>query len=294
VRRILSRDKKLSAEEGGPSLREEELQRLIDAIPDALWSAEVAADGALAYRYCSPAVLRITGLSPEHLMASSKRWLGTIIDPLDRAAHAEAWQRITSGATNSEQAQYRIRRADGTLRWLHDSMRATRLHDGRLLLDGVASDITEAKRAEEALRESEARFRGLTELSSDWYWRQDETLRFTYLSNQALDLTGHTGHSSYGKTRWELANMVPLTTTWPEHQAVLARSLQGLPRHRPQHHREQAHRRRTARAPGLARPGARRGPRRGLPLADRPQRRGHPFVCRAGCDPSTGARLAAK
>ncbi len=32
------------------------------------------------------------------------------------------------------------------------------------------------------LRESEARFRTLTELSSDWYWQQDENLRFTYLS----------------------------------------------------------------------------------------------------------------
>jgi len=74
----------------------------------------------------------------------------------------------------------------------------------------------------EALRESEARFRSLTELLSDWYWRQDETLRFTYLSSQAIDLTGHTGESSYGKLRWELANMWPLSGSWAEHMAVLA------------------------------------------------------------------------
>ena len=221
MRRIRLREKQSSSAGGEPSLREEELQRLLDAIPDALWSAEVAADGALTDRYCSPAVERITGRSPEHLMASSEHWLD-MIDPLDRPAHTQAWQRITSGATDREQAQYRLRRSDGTLRWIHDSMRATRLDNGHLLLDGVASDITDRKLAEEALRESEARFRGLTELSSDWYWRQDASLRFTYLSNQALDLTGHTGDSSYGKTRWELAKMVPLKTTWPEHQAVLA------------------------------------------------------------------------
>ena len=33
-----------------------------------------------------------------------------------------------------------------------------------------------------SLRESEARFRALTELSSDRYWEQDENLRFVYLS----------------------------------------------------------------------------------------------------------------
>ena len=75
---------------------------------------------------------------------------------------------------------------------------------------------------EEALRDSEVRFRSLIDLLSDWYWRQDENLRFTELSNQARDLTGHTGESSYGKLRWELVNMWPLSGSWTEHMAVLA------------------------------------------------------------------------
>ena len=45
----------------------------------------------------------------------------------------------------------------------------------RLELDARVAQRTQA------LRESEARFRALTELSSDWYWRQDENLRFTYM-----------------------------------------------------------------------------------------------------------------
>ncbi len=40
------------------------------------------------------------------------------------------------------------------------------------------------------LRESEARFRSLTELASDWYWEQDETGRFTRVSGPVLDMLG--------------------------------------------------------------------------------------------------------
>lgn len=40
------------------------------------------------------------------------------------------------------------------------------------------------------LRESEARFRSLTELASDWYWEQDETGRFTKVSGPVLDMLG--------------------------------------------------------------------------------------------------------
>lgn len=40
------------------------------------------------------------------------------------------------------------------------------------------------------LRESEARFKSLTELASDWYWEQDETMKFTKVSGPVLDLLG--------------------------------------------------------------------------------------------------------
>ncbi|MEX2442163.1 MAG: PAS domain-containing protein, partial [Alkalispirochaeta sp.] len=40
------------------------------------------------------------------------------------------------------------------------------------------------------LRESEARYRSLTELSSDWYWEQDENMNFTKVSGPVLEMLG--------------------------------------------------------------------------------------------------------
>jgi PAS domain S-box-containing protein len=40
------------------------------------------------------------------------------------------------------------------------------------------------------LRESEARFRALTELASDWYWEQDENGNFTKVSGPVLEMLG--------------------------------------------------------------------------------------------------------
>ena len=40
------------------------------------------------------------------------------------------------------------------------------------------------------LRESEARFRSLTELASDWYWEQDENGTFTKVSGPVLEMLG--------------------------------------------------------------------------------------------------------
>lgn len=40
------------------------------------------------------------------------------------------------------------------------------------------------------LRESEARYRSLTELASDWYWEQDENMNFTKISGPVSDMLG--------------------------------------------------------------------------------------------------------
>ena len=50
------------------------------------------------------------------------------------------------------------------------------------------------------LRESEARFRRLTELASDWYWEQDESGRFTKVSGPVLEMLGIRVDAHVGET----------------------------------------------------------------------------------------------
>ena len=51
------------------------------------------------------------------------------------------------------------------------------------------------------LRESEARYRSLTELASDWYWEQDENLRFTRVSGPVLEMLGIQADILAGETK---------------------------------------------------------------------------------------------
>jgi len=81
----------------------------------------------------------------------------------------------------------------------------------------------EAKRrtAERALRDSEERFRSLTDLSSDWYWEQDAELRFTHTSvDRGSSVYGDPARAQ-GKARWELP-LTPLSCTWQQHRETLA------------------------------------------------------------------------
>ncbi len=79
----------------------------------------------------------------------------------------------------------------------------------KILEDKVAERTAE-------LRESEARFRRLTELSSDWYWEQDEHGSFTRTSGPVLEMLGirvdaFTGEKSDdGMTGWNAAERAAL------------------------------------------------------------------------------------
>ena len=72
-----------------------------------------------------------------------------------------------------------------------------------------------------SLRESETRFRALTELSSDWYWEQDAELRFVGTSGQSSARAGITAEAHIGLRRWELPRTEIVGQTWDEHRKVL-------------------------------------------------------------------------
>jgi diguanylate cyclase (GGDEF)-like protein/PAS domain S-box-containing protein len=89
------------------------------------------------------------------------------------------------------------------------------LHDSLLTLQtfGVVSSLAallvsaltaERTRAQARLRSSLERFEQLTSLSADWYWEQDENLRFTQLAGRAVEQGQIDVDSLLGKTRWEI------------------------------------------------------------------------------------------
>ena len=69
---------------------------------------------------------------------------------------------------------------------------------------GVGREIGAKKRAEEALRLSEQRFRDFAMSASDWLWETDAEHRFTWLSPNVRDLIGVPPEWHYGKTRREI------------------------------------------------------------------------------------------
>ncbi|MBZ0309570.1 MAG: PAS domain S-box protein, partial [Anaerolineae bacterium] len=68
----------------------------------------------------------------------------------------------------------------------------------------TGQDITHRRETEYALRESEARFRGLVESTSDWIWEVDQQGLYTYVSPQVESMLGYSPDSLIGKSPFDL------------------------------------------------------------------------------------------
>lgn len=88
--------------------------------------------------------------------------------------------------------EHRIRNFEGALRWIQWSYRALFGGDGKIVeYQAVGRDITDRKRAEDALESSERRFRSFVETASDVIWTLNLDLRFTYVSPSVTQLLGY-------------------------------------------------------------------------------------------------------
>jgi PAS domain S-box-containing protein len=155
---------------------EERYRQLSEALPQIVWSSDAAGN----MDFFNSRWFAYTGLRNDE--GYSAGWEGAIHpDDRTRALKRRAEARRTGQPCEIE---YRLRRADGVYRWHLDQ--AVPVHNSRgqvVRWFGTFTDIDDRRQAEEALRESEERFRQFAENSSAVLWVLDvETMRLEYLS----------------------------------------------------------------------------------------------------------------
>jgi PAS domain S-box-containing protein len=192
---------------------EDRLQLVIDTIPTLVWRA--GPDGIPDF--LNQPALDYTGISLDRAATDWPR----AFHPDDKKGMLVKWAAIRESGMPGE-LEARLRRFDGEYRWF--LFRGVPLRDelGNIVKwYGSSTDIEDRKRAEEALRESEERFRDYAETASDWFWETGPDHRVIHVS-EPLSAVGLEPEGLAGLARWDFAADVESDPEkWRLHRAIL-------------------------------------------------------------------------
>ncbi|MGZ5214480.1 MAG: PAS domain-containing protein, partial [Actinomycetota bacterium] len=142
--------------------------------------------------YVSPQVLELTGYSVEEWMTDRGTWLKAT-HPDDRERVRAEWLSAV-GRRAPFSIEYRSVHRDGRVSWFHDTARLVHSEDGQpLFWQGLIQDVTEAKRAEVLVEESELRHRKLVEQVPAVVFidSHEESPTCYYVSPQSTEMLGY-------------------------------------------------------------------------------------------------------
>jgi PAS domain S-box-containing protein len=200
---------------------EARFRQMAETIQDVFWITDCRTPQIL---YVSPAYEQIWGRDRDELYRDRTLWIDTI-HPDDR----EKTQRIamTCQHENFVLNEYRIIRPDGSIRWIRDRGFAVRNSAGEVeQVVGVAQDVTEQLLAEQALRQSEAKFRRLVEANIFGVAIGDFKGNVTYANDGLLTMIGYSrADLDAGQLRW--LDLTPPEQLYLDRQAVEELRLHG-------------------------------------------------------------------
>lgn len=183
---------------------------IVENSPAVLFRREATKEARLVYVSDN---IRQWGYSPEQFINEDLAFADIVLDEDQERVASEIDEYLDRNAEVYTQ-EYRIRTADGDIRWISDETSVLRDDKGnRLYNQGVLMDITERKEAEKALSASEYKFRRIIETAGEGYFLLDNEMRIVEVNEAYCRMIGYSVEELIGKNPIDLAT--------PDHRRFL-------------------------------------------------------------------------
>lgn len=174
-----------------PAERFEELIGDLDAV---IWEYQTGPAASAGYTFMSASAEHMLGHDPQQWIQDPDFWK-IYIHPDDQVLVDEFYERIEQGAGH-HRIEYRCFHRDGRELWNRDIVHVLPRPEGGTTVRGVCLDITEQKRAEQAVTEAETKYRSLVEQipAITYVWESASDPRrsdHTYISPQIETVLGY-------------------------------------------------------------------------------------------------------
>ncbi|HMO60195.1 MAG TPA: PAS domain S-box protein, partial [Roseiflexaceae bacterium] len=185
---------------------------LVDLTADYSYTLEIRGHGAIELQSASDAFAHITGYTLDELQQHGG-WF-SIIHPDDRAALQDHIMQVAAGQPGLH--EYRIVTRKSEICWLRDYAHpgSALLSTHGVLIRGVVQDISEQRRSEARINQSEQEFRALVDHAPDSIARLDRSFRYTYVNPTFVAAIGIPSEVIIGRTPFELGFVRLVHSPW--------------------------------------------------------------------------------
>ncbi|MBL0727040.1 EAL domain-containing protein [Piscinibacter sp. HJYY11] len=193
---------------------EERYRNILESLDDAYYEVDLKGKPV----YLNGAYARMLGYDHHHVAESDYRSRQTAA-----MTHVvfKAFNEVYRTGVSKKSQYWEYLHRDGSVVQVEGSVLLVKDENGQPVgFRGILRDVTERRRTDQALRNSEARFRAMTNLSSDWYWETDAEIRFTRLDSRE---TGQrqSRNPLLGRRIWESTMQAHLPGGWDDFRTLI-------------------------------------------------------------------------